>query len=82
MLQEYIGQNTTPLYLPLTERKIVAETREPHKNAAVSLKKRIKLPSRSCAVVDVDINTSSTDKVQLIPDEYCLAINPNMCHRT
>ena len=28
--------------------------------------------------MDVDINTTSTDKVQLVPDEYCIASNPNM----
>ena len=56
----------------------VAETKELHNKAAVSLKKRTKLPSRSCAVVDVDINITSTDKVQLVPDEYCIALNPNM----
>ena len=62
----------------------VAETKELHNKAAVSLKKRTKLPHRSCAVVDVDINTTSTDKVQLVPDEYCITSNPNMymCHRT
>ena len=53
----------------------VAETKELHSKAAVSLKK---LPPRSCAVVDVDINTTSTDKVQLVPDEYCITSNPNM----
>ena len=56
----------------------VAETKEKHQNAAVSLKSRTKLPPRSCTVVDVDINTNSKDKVQIIPDEYCLAKNPNM----
>ena len=56
----------------------VAETKELHNKAAISLKKRTKLPPRSCAVVDMDINTTSTDKVQLIPDEYCIASNPNM----
>ena len=56
----------------------VAETRELHNKAAISLKKRTKLPPRSCAVVEVDINTTSTDKVQLLPDEYCIASNPNM----
>ena len=55
----------------------VAETNEKHQNASVSLKRKTKLPPRSCAVVDVDINTSSKDKVQIIPDEYCLAKNPN-----
>ena len=56
----------------------VAETKELHNKAAVSLKKRTKLPPGSCAVVDVDINSTSTDKVQLVPDEYCIASNPNM----
>ena len=56
----------------------VAETKELHNKAAVSLKRRTKLPPRSCAVVDMDINTTSTDKVQLVPDEYCIASNPNM----
>ena len=60
------------------EGETVAETKELHNKAAVSLKKRTKLPPRSCVVVDVDINTTSTDKVQLIPDEYCIALNPNM----
>ena len=56
----------------------VAETKELQNKAAVSLKKRTELPPRSCTVVDLDINTASTDKVQLIPDEYCIASNPNM----
>ena len=60
------------------EGETVAETKELHNKAAVSLKKRTKLPPRSCTVVDMDINTTSTDKVQLIPDEYCIASNPNM----
>ena len=60
------------------EGKTVAETKELHNKAAISLKKRTKLPPRSCAVVDMDINTTSTDKVQLIPDEYCITSNPNM----
>ena len=60
------------------DRETVAETKELHNKAAVSLKKRTKLPPRSCAAVDVDINTTSTDKVQLVPDEYCITSNPNM----
>ena len=42
------------------------------------LKTRTKIPSRSSAVVDVDINATSTDKVLMIPDEYCLEANLNM----
>ena len=60
------------------EGETVAETKDLHNKAAVSLRKRTKLPPRSCTVVDMDINTTSTDKVQLIPDEYCIASNPNM----
>ena len=56
----------------------VAETKELNNKAAVSLKKRTKLPPRNCTVVDMNINTTSTDKVQLVPDEYCIASNPNM----
>ena len=56
----------------------VAETKELHNKAAVSLKRRTKLPPRSCAVVDVDINTTNTDKVQLVPDEYCITSYPNI----
>ena len=60
------------------DRETVAETKELHNKAAVSLKKRTKLPPRCCAVVDMDINTTSTDKVQLVPDGYCIISNPNM----
>ena len=59
------------------DRETREETEELHKNAAVSLKKRTKLPSSNCAVVDMDINTTSTDKVQLVPGEYCIASNPS-----
>ena len=44
----------------------------------VSLKKAANLPPRSCAVVDVNINTDSKEKVQMIPDELCQFNNPNM----
>ena len=45
---------------------------------AVSLKKAASLPPRSCAVVDVNINTNSKEKVQMIPDELCQSNNPHM----
>ena len=54
----------------------VAETKELHNKAAVSLKKRTKLPPRSCTVVDVDINTTSTDKVQLVQMSIALLETP------
>ena len=52
----------------LIDLKPIAETRS---KISVSLKQPTKLPSRSCAVVEVDINTTSLDKVQIEPDELC-----------
>ena len=45
---------------------------------AVSLKQAAKLPPRSCAVVDVNINMDSEEKVQMIPDELCQYNHPNI----
>ena len=66
------------MFVLTIDGETVAKTKELHNKAAVSLKKRTKLPPRSCAVVHMDINTTSTDKVQLVPDEYCIISNPNM----
>ena len=56
----------------------VAETSEKHQLPSISLKGRTKIPPRMCAVVDVDINTKSKDKVLITGDEFCLTHNPNM----
>ena len=45
--------------------------------SSVSLKKNIKVPPRSCAVVDIDINT--TEEIKVIPDQLWLIANPNIC---
>ena len=47
--------------------------------ASVSLKKNIKIPPRSCTVVDVDINTTEKIKVEVIPNQLWLSANPNIC---
>ena len=47
--------------------------------ALLSLKKNIKVPPRSCAVVDVDINTTEKIEVEVIPDQLWLSANPNLC---
>ena len=47
--------------------------------SSVSLKRNIKVPPRSCAVVDVDINTTEETKVEVIPDQLWLSANPNIC---
>ena len=61
--------------------EVIAETAEyqtPSRSSA-SLKKNIKVPPRSCAVVDVDINTTEEIKVEVIPDQLWLSANPNIC---
>ena len=50
--------------------EVIAETAEYQtpSRASVSLKKNIKIPPQSCAVVDVDINTTEKIKVEVIPN--------------
>ena len=43
------------------------------------LKKNAKIPPHSCAVVDVDVNSTEEIKVEIIPDELWLSTNPNIC---
>ena len=45
----------------------------------MSLKRNAKIPPRYCAVVDVDINSTEEVKVEVIPDELLLSVNPNIC---
>ena len=60
--------------------KKIIETPEllPKSQYSISLKQAAKIPLRSCAVVDIDINTTSTETVRFVPDELCLSQNPNM----
>ena len=61
--------------------EVIAETMEYQtpSRSSVSLKRNIKIPPRSCAVVDVDINTTEETKVKVIPDQLWLSANPNIC---
>ena len=61
--------------------EVIAETKEyqPTSRSAVSLKNNVKVPPRSCAVVDVDVNTTEQIKVEIQPDELWLNSNPNIC---
>ena len=61
--------------------EVIAETAEYQtpSRASVSLKRNIKVPPRSCAVVDVDINTMEKIKVEVTPDQLWLSANPNIC---
>ena len=61
--------------------EVIAETAEYQtpSRASVSLKKNIKIPPRSCTVVDVDINTTEKIKVEVIPNQLWLSANPNIC---
>ena len=47
--------------------------------SSVSLKKNVKVPSQSCAVVDVNINKMENIKVKVIPDQLWLGAYPNIC---
>ena len=61
--------------------EVIAETAEYQtpSRASVSLKRNIKVPPRSCTVVDVDINTTEKIKVEVTPDQLWLSANPNIC---
>ena len=61
--------------------KVIAESAEYQtpSRASVSLKKNIKVPPRSCTVVDVDINNTEKIEVEVIPDQLWLSANPNIC---
>ena len=63
-----------------TNLKTIAETKElvPSGTAAIHVKQTTKLPPRSLAVVDVNINTTSEDKIRMIPDSLCQSRHPNM----
>ena len=63
-----------------TNLKTIAETKEllPSSTAAIHMKQTTKLPPRSLAVVDVNINMTSEDKIRMIPDSLCQSRHPNM----
>ena len=68
----------------LTQKnEVIAETAEyqTSSTASVSLKKNIKIPPRSCTVVDVDSNTTEQIKVEVTPDQLWLSANPNIYAR-
>ena len=82
-IQNHMGiswtkHNTTQL---TQYNEVIAETKEyqPTSRSAVSLKNNVKIPPRSCAVVDVDVNTMEQIKVEIQPDELWLNSNPNIC---
>ena len=56
-----------------------SEEYQPASRATVSLKKNAKMPPHSCAIVDMDINSTEEVKVEIIPDELWLSANPNIC---
>ena len=63
-----------------TNLKTIAETKEllPSGTAAIHVKQTTKLPPRSLAVVDVNINMTSEDKIRMVPDKLCQSRHPNM----
>ena len=78
-IQNYIGISWTKSNTrQLTQNNKVIEYQSPSR-ASVSLKRNIKEPPRSCAVVDVDINSTENIKVKVIPDQLWLSAYPNIC---
>ena len=82
-IQNCIGISWTKSNTPqLTQNnEVIAETTEYQtpSRSSVSLKKNIKVPPRSCALVDIDINTTEENKVEVIPDQLWYIPNPNIC---
>ena len=70
-------KNTRVLH---TNFKVITEMKEllPKTKAAVHVKQTTKLPPRSCAIIDVNINTTSTDKIRMIPDSLCQSRHTNL----
>ena len=63
-----------------TNFKVITETKEllPNTKAAVHMKQTTKLPPRNCAVIDVNINTTCTDKIRMVPDSLYQSKHPNL----
>ena len=82
-IQNCIGMSWTKSNThQLTQNNVViAETAkyQTPSRSSVSLKQNIKVPPRSCTVVDVDINTTKEIKVEVTPDQLWLSTNLNIC---
>ena len=55
-----------------------ASERETPVGSPIYLKQPVKIPPRAIATVEVDINTTSVDKIKMVPDNFSLANQPNM----
>ena len=60
------------------ERICKAKEHEPLRGVSIFLKQSVKIPQRMIATVEVNINTTSTDKIKMVPDQFCLLNKPNM----
>ena len=85
--KDFARQNCTRVYwtphntrVLHTNLKTIAETKEllPSSTAAIHVKQTTKLPPRSLAVVDVNINMTGEDKIRMIPDSLCQSRHSNM----
>ena len=65
-----------------TNLKTIAETKElvPSGTAAIHVKQTTKLPPRSLAVVDVNINTTSEDKIRNDTRQFVPIKTPQHVH--
>ena len=85
--KDFTRQNCTGVYwtphntrVLHTNIKTIAETKEllPSSTTAIHMKQTTKLPPRSLAVVDVNINTTSEDKIRMVSDSLCQSRHPTM----
>ena len=60
------------------ERICEAKEHEPLRGVSIFLKQSVKIPPCMITTVEVDINTTSTDKIKMVPDQFCLLNKPNM----
>ena len=60
------------------ERICEAKEHEQLRGTSIFLKQSVKKPSHMFATVEVDINTTSTDKIKMVPDQFCLLNKLNM----
>ena len=60
------------------ERICKAKEQEQLRGSSIFLKQSVKIPPRMVATVEVDINSTSTDKIKMVPDQFCLLNKPNM----
>ena len=77
--RDFSIQNCIGISWTKSNTRQLTQNNETPSRSSVSLKKNVKVPPQSCAVVDIDINTTKEIKVEVFPDLLWLSANPNIC---